>query len=122
MTETERIVRALSSLRVRPMPEEYEIHELIAQALDRENIPYIHEYKLMPGRRIDFISGRTGIEVKKGRPVSAQLRKQLQKYLESDELDAMIVVLQKPCWLPDAICGKPVIVIALNRLWGVALP
>ena len=33
----------------------------------------------------------------------------------------MIVVLQRPCHLPESICGKPVHVVALNRLWGVAL-
>ena len=37
-------------------------------------------------------------------------------------LTAVIVVLQKPCALPETICGKPVRVVSLNRLWGVALP
>ena len=63
-----------------------------------------------------------GIEVKKGRPVSAQLRAQLARYLESDALDAVIVVTQRVTRLPERIDGKPVYIISLNRLWGVALP
>ena len=46
----------------------------------------------------------------------------VRRYLESDDLDAMIVVTQRVTRLPDAICGKPVCLVSLNRLWGVALP
>ena len=63
-----------------------------------------------------------GIEVKKGRPASAELKRQLARYLESDALDAVIVVTQRTTALPDAILGKPVRLVSLNRLWGVALP
>ena len=122
MTNVQSILHALSSIRMPAQPEEYEIHAEIARALDEAGISYTHEYKLMPGRRIDFICGSTGIEVKKSRPISARLREQLQKYLDGTELTAMIVVVQKPCYLPDTICGKPVYVLSLNRLWGVALP
>ena len=121
MNELQSILNALSALRIGPQPEEYEIHREIAHALDDARIPYIHEYKLMPGRRIDFLCGSIGIEVKKSRPDAARLRQQLTRYLESDQLSAMIVVVQKPCRLPETICSKPVYVVALNRLWGVAL-
>lgn len=122
MNDTQRILNILSGLRVPPQPEEYEIHDMIAAAFQDAGVEFVHECKLLPGRRIDFCCGRIGIEVKKGRPGSAVLQKQLTRYLESGKLDAMIVVLQKPCRLPESICGKPVYVLALNRLWGVALP
>ena len=121
MNEIQQILDALNSLRVSPQPEEYEIHEEIARALDAAGIHYIHECKLLPGRRIDFACGRIGIEVKKSRPIAAKLREQLKRYLEETELEAVIVVMQKPCILPRTICNKPVYVVALNRLWGVAL-
>ena len=70
---------------------------------------------------IDFACGSVGIEVKKGRPDGRRLRIQLARYLEQTQLTAMIVVLQQPCHLPESICEKPVHVVALNRLWGVAL-
>lgn len=122
MSELERILRALEALRVGPQPEEYEIHRAVAQALEAANVAYVHEGRLAPGRRIDFICGGVGIEVKKGRPDGARLRAQLKRYLENTALTAVVVVLQRPCALPETICGKPVRVLALNRLWGVALP
>ena len=63
-----------------------------------------------------------GIEVKKGRPASSELAKQLRRYLASDELDAVVVVTQRVTHVPASISGKPVRLISLNRLWGVALP
>ena len=122
MNELERILAALSNLRVAAQPEEYEIHAEIARALDAAGIAYIHEYRLGPRRRIDFLCGSIGIEVKKGRPDGARLREQLARYLDDGRISAAVVVLQRPCTLPERICGKSVRVVALNRLWGVALP
>lgn len=122
MSDIQNILHALNTLRIPPQPEEYEIHEEIARALDAAGISYIHEHRLLPGRRIDFACGKIGIEVKKSRPVASRLREQLKRYLEETELECVIVVMQKPCALPKTICNKPVYTVALNRLWGVALP
>jgi len=119
--EVQAILAALSAIRMPAQPEEYEIHEAVARALDAAGIAYVHEFKLAPGRRIDFACGNIGIEVKKSRPAASQLKQQLARYLENTNLEAMIVVMQKPCTLPAAICAKPVYVVGLNRLWGVAL-
>lgn len=119
--DVRQILNALDSLRIAPQPEEFEIHAAIAHALEQAGIEYNHECRLAHGRRIDFMCGRIGIEVKKNRPAAAQLRMQLTRYLQSPSLDAVIVVLQKPCALPKYLCEKPVYVLALNRLWGVAL-
>jgi len=104
------------------MPDEYDLHEEISIALGRAGIEHIHEYKLAPRCRIDFLAGRIGIEIKKGRPAPAALREQLTRYLRCDELDAIVVVMQQAVPLPQTIGGKPVHLISLNRLWGVALP
>ena len=122
MNEIQSILDAPSAVRVRAQQEEHEIHREIARALEAAGIEYIHECPLAPGRRIDFACGSIGVEVKKGRPEAARLRAQLRRYLENTALTAVIVVLQKPCALPETICGKPVRVVSLNRLWGVALP
>ena len=116
------IAAALSAVRMPAQPEEYDIHAAVAAALSDAGLEYEHEYRLGPRRRIDFRVGRVGIEVKKGRPAASELTKQLRRYLESDALDAVIVVTQRVTALPDAICGKPVRIVSLNRLWGVALP
>lgn len=121
MNEIKKIISALSTIRISAMPEECEIHEAISAALNAAGIAFEHEFRLNVGKRIDFVCGDIGIEVKKSRPKSSKLQAQIQRYLEDTHLSAMIVVLQKPCYLPDRICGKPVYVLALNRLWGVAL-
>ena len=115
------IVDALSCLRTPAQPGEYDIHAQIADALTAAGLDFQHEYKLAPRCRIDFIVGRVGIEVKKGRPVASALTKQLRRYLASDALDAVVVVTQRALPLPAAIDGKPVHVLSLNRLWGIAL-
>ena len=120
--DMDRIADALSAVRMPAQPEEYDIHAAVVGALDGSGLGYTHEYKLGPRNRIDFLVGRIGIEVKKGRPASSRLVGQLRRYLESDALDGMIVVTQRVTALPATINGKPVKLITLNRLWGVALP
>ena len=117
-----RIVAALSAVRMPAQPEEYDIHRAVADALDAAGLDYEHEYRLGPRRRIDFRVGRVGIEIKKGRPASSELTAQLRRYLESDALDGVVVVTQRVTVLPATISGKPVALVSLNRLWGVALP
>ena len=118
----ERIIDALAAVRMPAQPEEYDIHAQVAAALGAAGLPFEHEYKLGPSCRIDFKVGRVGIEVKKGRPASAELTMQLRRYLASDALDAVVVVTQRVTRLPRSIDGKPVCILSLNRLWGVALP
>ena len=120
--EIQTIVCALSSIRSPAAPGEYDLHAEVSSALTRADIAHSHEHKLAPRCRIDFLVGRIGIEIKKGRPVPSALREQLARYLRSDELDAVIVVAQQAVTLPKTIVGKPVELVSLNRLWGVALP
>ena len=122
MNQIQSILSALSGIRVCAQPEESEIHAAICHALTEAEIDFVHEYKLGPGRRIDFFCGGVGVEVKKGRPVAARLRAQAKKYAESPELSALIIVAQRPCYLPDSIDGKRIYLLSLDRLWGVALP
>lgn len=116
------IIDALAAVRMPAQPEEYDIHAQVASALGAAGLSYEHEYKLGPRCRIDFRVGRVGIEVKKGRPATSELTRQLRRYLASDALDAVIVVMQRVTRLPATIGGKPVYIVSLNRLWGVALP
>lgn len=120
--EIARITDALSAVRMPAQPEEYDIHAQVASALGAASLAFEHEYRLGPRCRIDFKVGRVGIEVKKGRPAASELLKQLKRYLEFDALDAVVVVMQQGVNLPGRISGKPVAVVSLNRLWGVALP
>ena len=120
--EMRRVADALAAVRMPAQPEEYDIHAAVADALSAAGLAFIHEYRLGPRNRIDFLVGRVGIEVKKGRPAPSTLREQLERYLDADALDGLIVVTQRVTAVPGVICGKPVMLVSLNRLWGVALP
>lgn len=120
--EIRAIASALASIRTPAVPGEYDLHAEVAAALTAAGIAHTHEYRLAPRCRIDFLAGRVGIEIKKGRPASGALREQLRRYLQSDEVAAIIVVTQRAVALPHTIGSKPVEQISLNRLWGVALP
>ena len=98
------------------------MHAMIAGALEAAGLGFLHECRLGPRCRIDFRVGRVGIEVKKGRPNPRVLAAQLGRYLASEELSALVVVMQRAVPVPERIAGKPVVCVSLNRLWGVALP
>ena len=118
----EGVIRALSTLRTAMAQDEDALHALIARVLQENEIPFVHEAPLAPRCRIDFLCGRTGIEVKRGRPNSQTLRKQAEKYLASPLLDDLVVVTERAANLPGRLAGKPVTVLSLNGLWGVADP
>ena len=117
-----RIERALQTLRIPLTDSEYRLHDLIAAALTDGGFSVCHEAKIAPRCRIDFFVDGVGIEVKRGRPDKRRLREQCEKYLMQDQIEALILVLDGAVTLPNAIAGKPVRVVGLNRLWGIALP
>ena len=118
----DRLTRALSGLRIPLIVNEYQLHEHIAAALRDGGFVIQHEAVLAPRCRIDFLAGRIGIEVKRGKPQKAALVRQCSRYLASEKLDALILVLDTSVSLPREINGKPLITFGLNKLWGIALP
>jgi hypothetical protein len=118
----DRILNALSRLRVNVIIEEYDLQLLIAEELTRERVGFKREYKLGPRNRIDFLTENgIGIEVKKGKPYSAQVIKQLKRYTESPSINGIILVVERNLDLPKTINGKPCTSYGLNKLWGIAL-
>lgn len=117
----ERVYEALTALRVPLQQGEYDLHRLVMDALDAAEIPWTHEVRLAPRCRIDLMCGGVGIEVKRGKPDPARIRAQLAKYAECDQVESLILVTEKTVAVPHAIGGKPVRVVCLNRLWGIAL-
>lgn len=116
------LTRALSGLRIPLIINEYQLHEHIAAALRDGGFVIQHEAKLAPRCRIDFLVNGIGLEVKRGKPQKAALIRQCSRYLENDQLEALILVLDTSVSLPREIGGKPLITFGLNKLWGIALP
>ena len=117
-----RLMRTLSVLRISAVESEYELHEQIAAALQGGGFVVMHEENIAPRCRIDFLVDGVGIEVKRGKVQRTKLMEQCRRYLSSERVEALIVVLDTSVNLPAMMDGKAVRVFGLNRLWGIALP
>ena len=122
MTRTEDVVQALLSIRCGAACTEEELHALALGALSAAGLSPQHEVRLAPRCRIDFLAGEIGIEIKKKRPERAKLIAQLSRYAACPQVRELIVVAPRGVNLPRRIGGKPVTMLALERLWGISLP
>ena len=116
------LVAAISAVRAPVTASEYQLHDLIADALGKSGFTFTHEARLGPRCRVDFVADRVGLEVKRGKPDSARLLMQCARYCRSELIDGLIVIVDTRAALPNHIIGKPLRVVGLNRLWGIALP
>lgn len=120
MAQLTQIIQALSSIRAPLVLSEQSLHQTVQQALDGHGIAVKHEAQLADGCRIDLLAGDVGIEIKRSRPNAQRLIAQIERYMASPLISALVVVSERSVALPAAIGGKPVVGLALNRLWGVA--
>ena len=115
------VVSALQSLRVPIQQGEYDLHHLVMNALEEAGIACRHEVSLAPRCRIDLMCGHVGIEMKRGKPVRSSLIRQVTRYAQCDDIAAVVVVAERSVDLPRTLAGKPIYLVCLNRLWGIAL-
>ena len=73
----DRVLDALGTLRSPFAPYEADLHLRVGECLRAAGLPAVHEALLAPGCRIDYLVGGVGVEIKKGRPDPAALRRQL---------------------------------------------
>ena len=117
----EKVYEALSVLRAPLQQGEYDLHRLVMDALDAAGIPWAHEVPLAPRCLIDLMCGGVGIEVKRGAVDKARILRQLTRYAACPRVTGLILVTEKTVPVPHTLCGKPVRLLCLNRLWGIAL-
>jgi hypothetical protein len=116
------VLRALRSLRIiRAGQDEFDLHDRIESMLCRYGISVRREYRFGPRCRADLWCDGVVIEVKKQRPVLADLVAQVSRYAQQPSCREIIVVLERSVLLPETIEGKAVHVLSLNANWGVAL-
>ena len=99
MMTAEQVLAALMAIRAPQAQDEYDLHGLVAQALQEADISFRHEAPLAPRCRIDFLCGSVGVEIKRGRPDRLPVEKQLRRYAETGKLGAIILLSEKT--LPD---------------------
>ncbi len=117
----ESISHLLCSLRAPIQQGEYDLHDLVRETLEGGGIPCSHEVPLAPRCRIDFLCGTVGIEIKRGKVDKRRVLNQLTRYADCNQISALILLTEGTVALPNTIHGKPVTLICLNRLWGIAL-
>lgn len=115
------VYNALLEVRAPLQQGEYDLHRLVMDTLSRQGVPFAHEVSLAPRCRIDLMCGGVGIEIKRGRVERAKVLRQLTRYAACERVAGLILVTEKSLGLPREIGGKPVRVVCLNRLWGIAL-
>lgn len=120
--EINELVRILKKLRIPYTEDEYGIHERIKRVLDENETEYIHEAVIGSRCRIDFLCGGIGIEVKRGKPDKKRVLAQCSRYAACEKVQGIILVIDTALKLPSSVNGKPLTVIGLNSLWGIALP
>lgn len=97
---------------------------MIDNALKDCQIEFRREYRFDKASRIDYLTvSGIGIEVKKGKPNNTILLKQVNKYCQHDDIHALIIVTpwKRHLHIPDCINDKPIKILSLNQLWGVAI-
>lgn len=118
---SEKVLSALAAIRAPQARDEYDLHGLAADALQRADVPFRHEAPLAPRCRIDFLCDTVGIEIKRGRPDKTPVEKQLKRYAETGKLTALILLSEKALpSLPGFVCGIPIYPVSLYKLWGIA--
>ena len=118
----QKIIEALSNLRVGIVIKEYNLQKQISKILKDAGIVFKREHKLGPRNRVDFLTTEgIAIEVKKGKPNKKQVIKQLERYTNFDEVKAVILVVETSLKIPKIINEKDCISFGLNKLWGIAL-
>ena len=115
------VLDALRRIRAPRTATEYDLHALVEEALTAFGLAFRHEAPVAPHKRIDFLCGPVGVEIKRGRPSPAPLLRQLSAYAASGQIGALVLIADHPPRLPRAVLGKPLAVVSLQRLWGVAL-
>ncbi|MFW6025156.1 MAG: hypothetical protein ACOCRX_02330 [Candidatus Woesearchaeota archaeon] len=119
----EETIKALKTLRTPLITQETDLHSIIAKCLMENNIPFEKEYYLGPRSRIDFLAKKQiGIEVKKEKPNNTHLKKQIKKYCKYEIITGLIIVTPwaRHLNIPNEVNGKPIYIISLNKLWGLA--
>ncbi|MBR6571279.1 MAG: hypothetical protein IKK75_12595 [Clostridia bacterium] len=116
------VLDALKELRSPFALYETDIHQMVAARLSEAGLLFVHEARLGPGCRIDYLVDTIGIEIKKGKPDATAVKRQLIRYAACEGVSAIILLTQRAVNAPKTVMGKPVHVIVLNHLWGVALP
>lgn len=118
----DRVLAAIRTVRISQAGlQEFSIHDAVCDALTARGIAHRREHIFGERCRADIWVDGIVIEIKKQRPARASLLGQLGRYASKPTVRAIVAVMERSINLPASIEGKPVSVVSLNALWGIAL-
>lgn len=123
LVEVQSVVAALQDLRVHPVRSETAVHAAVAACLRATGITFEHEVRVGPRCRVDFLcAGGVAIEVKRGKPLTGVVARQVERYCACDPVRALVLVTERGLQQVVAEAhGKPVRTVTLAENWGIAL-
>lgn len=119
----ESILSILRSIRIGYVRLESEITDVIAEKLIEAKVSFAKEVVVAPGCRVDFlVYDGIAIEVKKGKPSTRSVAKQIWRYANSEKVKAVILVSERGLvqHLNEAN-GKPIEYVSLSANWGLTI-
>lgn len=118
----DRVVSALRQTRIREAGlDEADIRDRLQAVLIEAGFPAKTEFPFASGCRADIWIDGIVVEVKKKRPDRARVLSQLHRYATQGNVQGIILALERSVIVPEAINGKPIRMLSLNALWGIAL-
>lgn len=118
----DRVLAAIKTVRINQAGlQEFTIHDAVCEALTVHGIFHRREYIFGSRCRADIWVDGIVIEIKKQRPARAALLGQLGRYAAMPAVCAIVAVMERSINLPATMASKPIAVISLNALWGIAL-
>ena len=115
MTFRAQIVHLLTSHRL-PLSDEKQLQAAIAAVFETAGLPFQREVRLNEGDIVDFMVGRTAVEVKiKGN--RRDIFRQLERYCDGASVGDIVLATNVPMGLPPEIRGKPASIALLGRGW-----
>lgn len=118
----DRVLAAIKTVRILQSGlQESSIHDAVCAALETHGIAYRREYVFGSRCRADIWVDGIVIEIKKQRPPRAALINQLSRYAAIPTACAIVTVMERSMVLPAIVNGKPIAMVSLNALWGIAL-
>lgn len=90
----------------------------LADVFTTHGLDFKREVKLSPRDIVDFMFSDIALEVKlKGSAGKMDIFRQLERYCQSDAVQAIILASNLSMGLPETINGKPCFFITLGRAW-----
>lgn len=111
----------LKDIRLFPARLESDVVEEIKKRLTSAGIRCIKEFKIAARSRVDlWVEDGIVIEVKKGKPNTKLVSRQIERYAASEKVKAIILVSERGLVRHiEEANGKPVRYIALSKNWGI---